>query len=65
VWDLAAAHAILTAVGGVAIDLDGRSLSLSGILAEGKGKGPILAGHPAILERLLPRIKTRPTIVKE
>lgn len=58
IWDLAGAHPILTAVGGMAVHLNGKPISLSEILAEGVSKEPIVAGHPAILERLLPRIKT-------
>jgi myo-inositol-1(or 4)-monophosphatase len=64
VWDLAGAHAILMAAGGTAIYFDGSPLSLSEILINGGSKKPILAGHPAILEKLLPRIKARPKIVK-
>ncbi|MEW5958200.1 MAG: inositol monophosphatase [Chloroflexota bacterium] len=59
VWDLAGAHAILTAVGGTAVYLDGKPISLSEILAEGVSQQAILAGHPAVLDRLLPRIKPR------
>ena len=62
VWDLAGAHAILTAAGGTAINLlDGSQVSLADSLDQGMCKQPILAGHPAVLERLLPRIKLRQT----
>jgi len=57
IWDLAGAHAILTAVGGAAVYLSGKPISLSNILAESISEKPIVAGHPAILEKLLPRIK--------
>lgn len=58
VWDLAGAHAILTAVGGVAVYLDGALVNLAEILAQQKTTfdGPILAGHPAVVEKLLPLI---------
>jgi myo-inositol-1(or 4)-monophosphatase len=59
VWDVAGAHAILAAVGGEAIHMDGSSLSLAKALAQGTIKGSIMAGHPAVLERLLPKIKAR------
>ena len=57
VWDLAGAHAVLTAVGGAAVYLNGEPISFPNILAEGISDEPIVAGHPAILEKLLPRIK--------
>jgi myo-inositol-1(or 4)-monophosphatase len=58
-WDLAGAHAILTAVGGAAVYLDGSPILLPEVLAREGGtfKGPVLAGHPIIVEKLLPRIK--------
>ncbi len=58
-WDIAGAHAILKAVGGQALYLDGTSLALAEILAEEKRRcrGPVLAGHPAVIEDLLPKIK--------
>lgn len=58
VWDLAGAHAILKASGGEAVYLDGTPLAFSNILIN-KDKtfpGPILAGHPAVIAKLLPRI---------
>lgn len=61
VWDLAGAHAILTAVGGTAVYLDGKTISLSEIINISVSKQPILAGHPAILEKLLPKIMPRET----
>ncbi len=65
VWDLAGAHAILTAVGGTAVYLDGKTISLPEILADGVSRQPILAGHPAIIEKLLPRIKPRQSVDTE
>jgi myo-inositol-1(or 4)-monophosphatase len=58
-WDIAGAHAILATVGGQAVYLDGTPLALAEILAEEKRtfRGPILAGHPAVIEDLLPKIK--------
>ena len=60
-WDLAGAQAILAAVGGQAVYLDGTPLTFLEILAhENRAcKGPILAGHPAIIKKLLPKIQTR------
>ncbi len=62
VWDLAGAHAILSAAGGVASYLDGRAFSLAEILSnhDKMCQQPILVGHPVMLEELLPRIKVRP-----
>jgi len=57
VWDLAGAHAILNAAGGTAVHLDGNSFSMAATLSQGIISQPILAGHPAVLEKLLPRIK--------
>ena len=57
-WDIAGAHAILTAAGGVAVYLDGTPLSIPEVLAQRSCKGPLLVGHPTVVERLLPRIKT-------
>jgi len=59
-WDIAAAHAILTAVGGIAVYLDGQPISITNILNTGRARGPILAAHPLVIEQLLPRIKHRP-----
>lgn len=59
IWDLAAAHAILTAAGGTAVHLDGSPLSLADVIAQGKNKKPVLAGHPAVVEKLRPMIKLR------
>ncbi len=61
VWDLAGAHAILTAAGGEAIYLDGSPLNFTEILLKDNKicKGPILAGHPGVIKSLLPKIKTR------
>lgn len=56
-WDIAGAEAILTAVGGVSTYLDGRPISMPKILADGVSEQPILAGHPKIVEKLLPKIK--------
>jgi myo-inositol-1(or 4)-monophosphatase len=56
-WDIAGAQAILTAVGGVAVYLDGTEISMPQILADGKTNKPILVGHPAVVEKLLPKIK--------
>ncbi len=55
-WDIAGAHAILTAVGGVAVYLDGTAVSLRDVSAEGKFQRPMLVGHPAVVEKLLPKI---------
>lgn len=57
VWDLAGAHAILTAVGGQAVYLSGQPISLARMLTNSTAAEPILAGHPAVLEKLLPKIK--------
>jgi len=59
VWDIAGAHAILQAAGGQAVYLDGTPFELAQLLTEGTKicRTPILAGHPAIIEKLLPRIK--------
>ena len=61
IWDLAGAHAILTAAGGVASYLDGQIFSMAEILATEQVmcQEPILVGHPVVLEKLLPRIKFR------
>jgi myo-inositol-1(or 4)-monophosphatase len=61
-WDVAGAYAILTGVGGEAVYLDGSRLSMPDVLKQGKCSGPTLFGHPKILEKLLPKIKTRPGI---
>ena len=54
IWDIAGAHAILKAAGGTAIYLDGTPLSIADILAHQKTKcdGPILVGHPVVVEKL-------------
>ena len=57
VWDLAGAHAILDAVGGIAVHLDGSPFCMATTLSQGIISQPILAGHPAVLEKLLPRIE--------
>ena len=59
-WDIAGAHAILTAAGGTALNLDGSPFRLADILDYGMEEQPILAGHPAVLERLLPKIRSAP-----
>ena len=59
VWDIAGAYAILAAVGGIAVSLAGRQLSFAEVLAEGENKGPVLIGHPRLVEQLLPKIKVR------
>lgn len=63
IWDLAGAHAILSAAGGVATYLDGRPFSLAELLTNEQWlcQQPILVGHPVMLEKLLPRIKAYPT----
>lgn len=61
VWDLAGAHAILEAVGGRAVHLDGTPFSMAATLSQGIVSQPILAGHPAMLEKLLPRIEVHPS----
>ncbi len=58
-WDLAGAHAILTAAGGIAVYLDGQPFSLTDLLAPTPKPMSILAGHPAVLEKLLPKISLR------
>ena len=55
-WDLAGAHAILTAAGGRAMYLDGRPFALADLLPPAPQTAPILAGHPAVLEKLIPAI---------
>jgi fructose-1,6-bisphosphatase/inositol monophosphatase family enzyme len=59
-WDIAGAHAILNRVGGVAVYLDGSILSMLEVLVQGTSRGPVLIGHPDVVEKLLPRIKVRP-----
>jgi myo-inositol-1(or 4)-monophosphatase len=59
VWDLAAADAILKAVGGTTVYLDGSSFSLAATLPNKITEQPILAAHPAVLAKLLPRIKVQ------
>ena len=58
-WDIAGAQAILAAVGGVAVYLDGTPVSIADVLAQQKTacNGPILAGHPTVIENLLPLIQ--------
>jgi myo-inositol-1(or 4)-monophosphatase len=56
-WDLAGAQAILDAVGGTVVHLDGTPFSMAAALAQGIVRQPVLAGHPAVLEKLLPRIE--------
>ncbi len=65
VWDIAGAHAILSAAGGQAVYLDGAPLSLSQVLSRGQTmcQGPILAGHPMVLENLIQLIKPYQTPV--
>jgi len=57
-WDIAGAQAILAAVGGVSVYLDGTPVSFAELLAQQKTtcNGPILAGHPTVVENLLPLI---------
>jgi myo-inositol-1(or 4)-monophosphatase len=59
IWDIAGAQAILKAVGGITVHLDGTPLRIADVLAQRKTAcgGPILAGHPRVIEELLPRIK--------
>ena len=59
VWDIAAAHAVLTAVGGVAAYLDGETVSIAQTMAQQitRFKGPMLVGHPAVVEELLDKIQ--------
>lgn len=59
IWDLAGAHAILTAVGGQAVYLDGSPMSLKDVLTEGTTRGSLLVGHPIVLGKLLPKINPR------
>ncbi|RPJ59289.1 MAG: inositol monophosphatase, partial [Dehalococcoidia bacterium] len=58
-WDIAGAQAILSRVGGIAVYLDGSSVPMPEVLKRGKCRGPVLVGHPDIVEKLLPRIKAR------
>ena len=58
VWDIAGAHAILTAAGGTALYLDGSAFSMPEVLANGACRLPLLVGHPGVLEKLLLRIKS-------
>lgn len=60
IWDLAGAHAILTAAGGQAVYLDGTPPSMLDILREGATRDWMLVGHPRILEQLRPRISAKP-----
>lgn len=55
-WDLAGAHAILTASGGRAVYLNGQPFSLADLSNPASGATPILAGHPAVLKKLLSTI---------
>jgi myo-inositol-1(or 4)-monophosphatase len=59
-WDIAGANAILTKVGGMIVYLDGSPLSMSEVLEQGACRGPVIIGHPKVVEKLLPRIKVRP-----
>jgi myo-inositol-1(or 4)-monophosphatase len=58
-WDMAGPQAILTNVGAEAVYLDGAAVAMPDVLLEGKVRGPVLFGHPQIIEKLLPRIKLR------
>ncbi|MBN1218004.1 MAG: inositol monophosphatase [Anaerolineae bacterium] len=62
-WDVAGASAILTGAGAAAMYLDGTHLSMMEVLVRGKCKGPLLIGHPEVIEKLLPKIKARPALV--
>ena len=57
-WDIAGAEAILKAMGGVSVYLDGTPFTTAEVVAQRKTAcgGPILAGHPGVIEALLPRI---------
>ena len=59
VWDIAGAHAVLTAAGGVAAYLNGEKVSIAQTLAQQTNhfKGPMLVGHPAVVEKLLDKIQ--------
>jgi fructose-1,6-bisphosphatase/inositol monophosphatase family enzyme len=60
VWDLAGAQAIMDAVGGRVVHLDGTPFSMATALShQGIVCQPVLAGHPAVLEKLLPHIEVR------
>jgi myo-inositol-1(or 4)-monophosphatase len=58
-WDIAGAQAILKAVGGTAVHLDGTPLLLTELLTQGKTacQRPVLAGHPGLIDEILPRIR--------
>ncbi|MFC1975257.1 inositol monophosphatase family protein [Chloroflexota bacterium] len=58
-WDIAGANAILNKIGGLAVYLDGSPLSIRDVLIHGKCQGPVLIGHPGVIEKLLPKIKDR------
>jgi fructose-1,6-bisphosphatase/inositol monophosphatase family enzyme len=58
-WDVAAAQAILLGAGGIAIYLDGRPVLMPEVLQLGRCRGPVLVGHPQLVEKLLPRIKPK------
>ena len=58
-WDIAGANAILTRVGAETVYLDGTAVAMPDVLREGKVRGPVLIGHPRVVERLLPRIRVR------
>lgn len=56
-WDLAAGQAILRAVDAVAVHLDGSSLNMDQVRRDGRTQSPVVVGHPAMVEYLLPRIQ--------
>jgi fructose-1,6-bisphosphatase/inositol monophosphatase family enzyme len=58
-WDIAGAQAILTKVGAETVYLDGATVAMPDVLQEAKVRGPVLIGHPRIIEKLLPRITLR------
>jgi len=64
-WDVAGAQAILTAVGGVAVYLDGRPISLAESLTQGKPIEAMLVGHPGVVAQLLPKIKLKSAPLSE
>ena len=59
-WDIAGANAILKQIEGVAVYLDGTPVSMPEVLEQGKCRGPVLMGHPSVIEKLLPKIIARP-----
>lgn len=62
IWDIAAGAAILQAAGGTLRYLAGGEVQMEALLEEGTAQNPMLAAHPALIDRLAPHIKPRTTL---